>query len=423
MVEAGKATEYLYGADGDRILAKTPNATTLYLPGGNELTLNKDGTKSSARYYTAGDETVAVKTGGQVSVLLSDHLGTATTAVLLGTGQAVTRRKMHIFGGQRTAQSVNWPGDKGFVGGTTDNTGLTHLGAREYDPTLGRFISVDPVMDTADPQQMHGYTYGNNNPVVHSDPDGKFFSVGKWIKKTINKIVKTARKAIRTLNRWYRRATPTQRAQFQIANSSQAVARKYTKPFAAYDSPKAQKARADARARETQKRQDAERRRKDSLWSNIKKGEFGEAWNKTGGKAVSHVKEHWRGYAQGGAFVTCVMASAGWCAVAGGVLIAADNGADAYNDKLSYTKLATQTVWLGLGGTAGRSLAGSWRGSAFTRGPSGPRAPLWRGNTRPPAPKGGIDWGQTGRNMSTNAGMGWAGCGAGGFSGGQGLCG
>ncbi|WUP09261.1 hypothetical protein OHA28_38385 [Streptomyces sp. NBC_00269] len=39
------------------------------------------------------------------------------------------------------------PGTRGYVGGTTDPTGLTHLGAREYDPNLGSFISVDPVID------------------------------------------------------------------------------------------------------------------------------------------------------------------------------------------------------------------------------------------------------------------------------------
>ena len=65
-----------------------------------------------------------------------------------------------------------WANDKGFVGGTTDPTGLTHLGAREYDPTIGRFLSVDPVQDLTDPQQWHGYAYANNNPVTLSDPSG-----------------------------------------------------------------------------------------------------------------------------------------------------------------------------------------------------------------------------------------------------------
>ena len=52
-----------------------------------------------------------------------------------------------------------WPGERGFVGGTDDPSGLTHLGAREYDSALGVFISVDPVMDLANPKQMHAYTY------------------------------------------------------------------------------------------------------------------------------------------------------------------------------------------------------------------------------------------------------------------------
>ncbi|TDC06140.1 hypothetical protein E1265_34955, partial [Streptomyces sp. 8K308] len=64
------------------------------------------------------------------------------------------------------------PGTRGFVGGITDNTGLTHLQAREYDPALGRFISLDPLMDLTDPQQLHGYTYANNNPTTYTDPTG-----------------------------------------------------------------------------------------------------------------------------------------------------------------------------------------------------------------------------------------------------------
>jgi RHS repeat-associated protein len=68
---------------------------------------------------------------------------------------------------------VSWPSQRGFVGGTNDpSTGLVHLGAREYDPDIGRFISIDPIIDDTDPQQMHGYAYANNSPVTFSDPDG-----------------------------------------------------------------------------------------------------------------------------------------------------------------------------------------------------------------------------------------------------------
>ncbi len=40
---------------------------------------------------------------------------------------------------------TNWPDDKKFLGKPADPaTGLTHVGAREYDPLLGQFLSVDP---------------------------------------------------------------------------------------------------------------------------------------------------------------------------------------------------------------------------------------------------------------------------------------
>jgi hypothetical protein len=49
---------------------------------------------------------------------------------------------------------------------------LVHLGARDYDPGIGRFISADPVMVLTDPQQLHGYAYADNNPVTFFDPTG-----------------------------------------------------------------------------------------------------------------------------------------------------------------------------------------------------------------------------------------------------------
>lgn len=61
----------------------------------------------------------------------------------------------------------------GFLGAVRDDaSGYTPLGARLYDPAVGRFLCADPVLDLADPAQSNGYAYAHNNPVTHSDPTG-----------------------------------------------------------------------------------------------------------------------------------------------------------------------------------------------------------------------------------------------------------
>lgn len=52
-----------------------------------------------------------------------------------------------------TPVSVPSPGDAQFLGKIRDeSTGLTQIGARYYDELVGSFISVDPLLDLADPQ-------------------------------------------------------------------------------------------------------------------------------------------------------------------------------------------------------------------------------------------------------------------------------
>ncbi|RZQ59536.1 RHS repeat-associated core domain-containing protein [Amycolatopsis suaedae] len=186
----GRTSDYLYDADGNRLIKRAGHVTTLYL-GAMELRLNT-ATKqvTGSRYYKHGNATVAVRTSGMqagVSYLLGDHQGTAGISVNAETLEAHSRRQ-DPFGNPRGEQPSTWPDDKGFVGGTNDETGLTHLGAREYDPKTGRFISADPVLDQDDPQQMNGYAYANNAPATNSDPSGlywKTISVEKRVKKTV----------------------------------------------------------------------------------------------------------------------------------------------------------------------------------------------------------------------------------------------
>ncbi|MEU3508451.1 RHS repeat-associated core domain-containing protein [Streptomyces longwoodensis] len=61
----------------------------------------------------------------------------------------------------------------GFLGQPADPvTGLNLLGARDYDPVIGRFLTSDPLFQAGDPNQMGGYTYAADNPASSSDPTG-----------------------------------------------------------------------------------------------------------------------------------------------------------------------------------------------------------------------------------------------------------
>ncbi|WP_126643419.1 polymorphic toxin-type HINT domain-containing protein [Embleya hyalina] len=177
VASATGTSEYLHDADGNRIIRREAGKTTLYL-GTDELTTNTDqsGSVVGTRYYpTAGGATVVRNGPATLTYMAADHHGTPTSTLDAAT-LAATRRQSKPFGEPRGPQPTQangqWPDDKGFLGKPMDATGLTHVGAREYDPTLGRFISVDPIMDLTDAQQMHGYTYSSNSPLTYSDPSG-----------------------------------------------------------------------------------------------------------------------------------------------------------------------------------------------------------------------------------------------------------
>ncbi|MEU2944289.1 RHS repeat-associated core domain-containing protein [Nocardiopsis alba] len=175
--EDGSRTSYTYDADGQRLLRDDPTSTTLYLPG-MELRLDKqDLIKEATRFYSHAGQTVAVRQNdGTLSWMYADLHGTGQVAVNARTGEA-THRYMTAFGTERGAGDA-WPAERGFANGTIDaSTGLTQIGARAYDSTLGRFISVDPILDVTDHQQMHGYAYANNSPVTYSDPDGLYYII------------------------------------------------------------------------------------------------------------------------------------------------------------------------------------------------------------------------------------------------------
>ncbi|UWE09085.1 RHS repeat-associated core domain-containing protein [Actinacidiphila bryophytorum] len=169
------STTYVYDADGNQLLRRNPGKTTLNL-GGDELTLDTaTGAVTDVRTYALPNGLSAVRQATGTAGLtwqLSDNHGTATLS-LDAASLTETRRPVDPFGNTRGTKPASWAGDHGFVGGTQDPvTGLTNLGAREYQTSTGRFLNPDPVMDGTRPQQWNAYAYADNNPVNLADPAG-----------------------------------------------------------------------------------------------------------------------------------------------------------------------------------------------------------------------------------------------------------
>lgn len=167
-----EVTDFFYDADGNRILRDGPDGLTAFIPGMEIHQPAGTSTVTATRYIgLPGGVTYVESTGEDPQYQIADHHGTGILSLDPDTG-ATEHRRLDPYGNPRGAPPAQWAGNRGFVGGTLDPTGYTHLGAREYDPRTGRFISLDPIMDLTEPQQIHGYAYANNNPLTYSDPTG-----------------------------------------------------------------------------------------------------------------------------------------------------------------------------------------------------------------------------------------------------------
>lgn len=175
-VVGGQTTEFVYDAEGNRLVRRTPDGRTTLYVAGMEITNDGKGI-SASRYYVSGNVAVTVRksdgSNGKVFWLLGDAQGSVQLTVSADTGD-VSRQRYTPFGAHRGAtDALGAVTDHGFLGSVEDDsTGLVELGARYYDPTIGRFISTDPLVDMRNPQTMNAYTYAANNPVTWQDPTG-----------------------------------------------------------------------------------------------------------------------------------------------------------------------------------------------------------------------------------------------------------
>ena len=110
----------------------------------------------------------------------TDHL-TGSNVVTNSSGAQEELMDYYPFGAIRLDEKAGgFSEQRKFTGYEYDvDTGLNYAGARYQNPSLGRFISQDPVFwdfdesYLTDPQQWNSYSYARNNPLVYVDTTGK----------------------------------------------------------------------------------------------------------------------------------------------------------------------------------------------------------------------------------------------------------
>ena len=104
----------------------------------------------------------------------NDHLGNPVAATS-ATGELMWQEEFTPYGTRQIKQDGGlnhiW-----YTGKELDaDTGLVYFGARWYDPSIGQFLSVDPVgVIPGNRFSYNRYAYANNNPQKYIDPDGEF---------------------------------------------------------------------------------------------------------------------------------------------------------------------------------------------------------------------------------------------------------
>jgi RHS repeat-associated protein len=108
--------------------------------------------------------------GGVDYRVISDQVGTVRLVVAASDGRIVQRLDYDAFGNVVTDTN---PGFQpfGFAGGVYDrDTGLVRFGARDYDPSNGRWTTKDPILFAGGDTNLYAYVF--NDPINRSDSYG-----------------------------------------------------------------------------------------------------------------------------------------------------------------------------------------------------------------------------------------------------------
>jgi RHS repeat-associated protein len=169
----GGTTSFKYDPFGRRIYKSSSLGTSIYAYDGNNVIEAANSAGGLLAHYAQGqsvDQPLAIQQGSTTSFYEADGLGSITSLTALnGT---LSQTYTYDSFGNATGSSGSLTNSFRYTAREFDTeTGLFFLRARYYDPTIGRFLSEDPV---GFPAGSNFYRYVGNGPIDFADPLGQF---------------------------------------------------------------------------------------------------------------------------------------------------------------------------------------------------------------------------------------------------------
>jgi len=179
--------QFLYGPDNQRIktilIENRDTIKTKYFSLNYEKEVKSSGVRQLHYIYSPfGLVAVIIRQGSTDSLYYTetDHMG-SIIGLMRPNGTYAEKYSYDAWGRIRNPTDWSYDNvpaptliDRGFTGHEhLDKFGLINMNGRLYDPEIGRFVSVDPVIQFPEnSQSFNGYGYCLNNPLKYSDPSG-----------------------------------------------------------------------------------------------------------------------------------------------------------------------------------------------------------------------------------------------------------